>query len=1168
MKKNLIYSFFFCLLAYAASAQPVDIKFKYLSTLNGLSQSQVTCIYQDRQGFMWFGTHDGLNRYDGYTFTVYKNNAADSTTLSDNYIRVVTEDREGNLWVGTQNGLNRFDRKTKQFFRFPTQEVGMINAIMEDREGQLWVGEFTGLKRYNRKTNTFQTFAHRDDDPYSLNDNAVSVIYEDKQGKFWIGTGAGGLNEFDRKTGRFTHYTNNPADPSSISYNSVSQIREDKYGNLWVGCHTGLNLFDRKTKRFKRYMHDPANPQTLPHNTIYAMLEDSQGNFWLGTNDGGLSLMDRQKGTFTHFQKDINRPQSLGDITVVALYEDRSGNLWVGLGVGGINMYNARNDIFHHYKQEVSPNSLSHNTVRSFLEDREGYIWIGTDGGGLNRWDRKNNQFTHYRYNRLATQGINSDVIMNIYQDKQDNIWMGTWGGGLNKWDKATNRFTYYKNDPADSTSISGNEVRSIMEDRKGNLWIGTSFNGLSVLDRKTNRFTRYRSNPQKPGSLNHDMVLCLYQDSKGTIWVGTLGGVNRFDPTINGFIHYGPDKKKPNSLSNEVIQSFFEDHRGNLWIGTTNGLNRFHPSDQSFSVLTEKHGLPHATIQGITEDGQGNLWVSTTLGLSKFNPKANTYKNFTSADGLQANEFLQNVQLKLRSGEILFGGINGFNIFDPKRVSNNPFIPPVYFTDFQIFNAPVALNKPGSPLKHTIGETQAITLSYKESVLSFEFAALNYTVSEKNQYAYQMEGYDQKWNYVGTKRTATYTNLDPGEYVLHVKATNNDGVWNEKGASIHITITPPFWQTWWFRSLVTALILGSALTFYRVRINALKAQQAKLEQQVEERTAEVVLQKEELQTQAENLLEANNDLLERQEEILQQQEEIQTQSDILQLTVEDLQESKQQIQLQHETLQQVNEQVMKSLHYARTIQQAILPSQKKMAEGLAEHFVLFRPKDVVSGDFYWFSHLSKEEAGTENDLTFVAAVDCTGHGVAGAFMAIIGNTLLNEIINQKHILDPAQILHHLNEGVKLALEKSEEINTAGMDVCLCCLQRGEGNQVRVQFTGAKRPLLFVRPTATTVEKLDGDRRSIGSELTSRFSFTTQELLLDKGTMLYLTSDGYADQNNPARDRMGSKKMLQFIKDSAHLPLTQQKLFFETMLDEYQQGAEQRDDITLMGVQI
>jgi serine phosphatase RsbU (regulator of sigma subunit) len=541
---------------------------------------------------------------------------------------------------------------------------------------------------------------------------------------------------------------------------------------------------------------------------------------------------------------------------------------------------------------------------------------------------------------------------------------------------------------------------------------------------------------------------------------------------------------------------------------------------------------------------------------LSKFNPDKKVFTLYTAADGLQGNEFSQNSNAKLKNGEMVFGGLNGINIFHPDSLKSNPFIPPVVFTDFQIFNKSVGIGDKGSPLKEHIAFTNELTLSYRKSVFSFEFAALNYLTSENNQFAYKLEGFEKNWNFVGNERKATYTNIDPGDYIFKVKASNNDGVWNEEGIAVKITITPPFWKTWWFKTLIAVVVIGGAVSYYKIRMSVVKAQKAELEKQVKERTAEVVQQKEELQAQAENLQVANHELHEKQEEILQQTEEILQQRELL--------------EAQRDSLEITNNKVMSSINYAKTIQKAILPADSKIKKFVQEHFVIYRPKDIVSGDFYWFTNIPKEELADQQraDISFFATIDCTGHGVPGAFMSIIGNTLLNEIVNIKGIHDPAQILEALDKGVRKLVDKSDGVNTAGMDVCLISVEKIANDQVKILFAGAKRPLHYIKNGTEIIETLEGDRRSIGSESKVEKPFTTKEIIAACGVTLYLSSDGYSDQNNPAREKMGSVRFKALLKEAFNNPLALQKAFLEKALDDHQKDAEQRDDIALFGVKI
>jgi ligand-binding sensor domain-containing protein/two-component sensor histidine kinase len=833
-------------------AQKHRIKFKHITIEQGLSHNNVYAILQDSKGIMWFGTYVGLGKYDGYKFTVYKHDPDDPTSLSHNAIVSLYEDRKGVLWIGTAGGgLNRFDRETGQFIRYqhdPDDPQSLSNnrifAICEDHAGELWIGtDVNGLNRFDRETGQFVHYQNDPDDPQSLSHNLVYAICEGRAGELWIGTYGGGLNRFDRETGQFLRYQHDPDDPQSLSHNNIRRIFEDRTGELWIGTHGGgLNRLDRETGQFLRYQHDPDDPQSLSHNQIEAMYEDHSGKLWIGTAGGGLNRFDRNTKQFVRYQHDPADRHSLNDNRIRSMYRDRSGVLWIGTKTGGLNTFDRIAEQFLHYQRDpIDLQSLSHDVVYALHEDQTGALWIGTRGGGLNRFDRETKQFIHDYHNPADPSSLSHDDIRSIYEDRRGELWIGTADGGLNRFDRETGQFLHYQHDPDDPQSLSHNRVDAICEDRAGELWIGT-YGGLNHFDRDTEQFIRYQHDPNDPQSLSHDNVTTIYKDQAGGLWIGTRGGgLNHFDRETEQFHYYQNDPDDSQSLSNNNILSIYEDQSGVLWIGTRGGgLNKFDRTNETFTHYREKEGLPNDVVYGILEDKQGNLWLSTNVGLSKFNPRTETFKNYDVSDGLQGNEFNTGAYCKGRDGMMFFGGFNGFNAFYPENITDNPYIPPVVITDFQLFNKPVSTGE-DSPLQKSISETEALTLSYEDFIFSFEFAALSYIAPEKNRYAYMMEGFEEDWNYVDSRRRfVTYTNLEPGRYVFRVKASNNDGVWNDTGTSIAIFITPPFWKTWWFRILAVLCLVGAAFVMHKMRMKYIESQKKRLEIQVAERTQEL----------------------------------------------------------------------------------------------------------------------------------------------------------------------------------------------------------------------------------------------------------------------------------------------------------------------------------------
>ncbi|MFW6131686.1 MAG: two-component regulator propeller domain-containing protein [Candidatus Aminicenantaceae bacterium] len=856
----LILLFFSSLLLYA---QNKYVRFKHISIEEGLAQSDVICILQDSRGFMWFGTEDGLNRYNGYEFDVFKLNSQDPTTLSNNYIYSIYEDKAGILWIGTRfGGVNKLDPKTEKFVHYMNNQDSsnslsnnQVNVIFEDSSGKLWFGTENGLNKFQRENERFTRFFHNPDDPHSLSHNNILSICEDREGMLWIGTEEG-LNSFDQKKGKFKRYLSDSNDPYSLSDNTINSIYEDSKGVLWIGTEKGLNKYDQGRDRFINFFHSPDNPDSLSHNHISYIYEDSKGVLWVGTFGGGINIFQSGRNgetspVFIKYRSDIYDSNSLSNDRVLSIYEDRSQVLWIGTDIG-LNIIDQRRKEFILYQNiPNNKNSLSNNFVRPIYKDRQGIFWFGTYGSGLDKYDRKKGKFTHYKHDPENSKSLSNNLIRAIYEDKSGELWIGT-EEGLNKFDREKELFTRYVHDPDDPDSLSNNLVYSIIEDKFGVFWVGTQGGGIDKFDRKRGIFSHYKNDSDDPHSLSDDMVYVLYEDHQGTLWIGTLGGLNKFDRQKEQFVCYQNDPDNSESLSHDYIVSICEDSFGNLWVGTLGGgLNKFDREREVFKSYDENNGIPNNSIYGILEDDQGNLWFSHNKGITRFNIKSEEIKNYDVSDGLGSNEFNGGSYFKTDEGEILFGSINGVTAFFPDEIKDNFYIPPVVISEFQIFNKTIPIG--GGRGKRTIltksiTETKNITLSYRDRVFSFEFAALHYASPDKNKYAYFMEGFDEDWHYVGNRRFASYTNLSPGEYVFRVKGSNSDGVWNEKGTFINIKITPPIWKTNWFQGLVLLMIVFLVIAIIQVRTQSMRKRSRELEEKVQERTHELKNTNEELE--------------------------------------------------------------------------------------------------------------------------------------------------------------------------------------------------------------------------------------------------------------------------------------------------------------------------------
>lgn len=735
-----------------------SVVFHHLTVQQGLSQGSVNCILQDTQGFLWFGTQDGLNRFDGYTITVFRHDPDDPHSLNDNWVLSIAEDTAGALWVRTMNSplLNRFNRTAETF-----------------------------------------THVHRDSVPLQgARINTVKAECDEPSGIQWRGTIGSGLSRFDPRTGTTTTYRHDPGNPLSLADDRVYSVYCDRRGTIWVGTKSGLDRYDPGRDAFVHYVHDPDNPRSLSDNWVWPILEDRSGTLWIGTFRGGLNRFDRATGTFTRYRNENADPRSLGGDQLYALYQDRSGVIWVGMNDNGVDRFHPELGAFRNYDHDPSVStSLSDNNILSLHVGRTGVPWIGTRGG-LNRFERTTGTFSVYRNSPADRKSIADDQVQTLLEDHTGKLWIGTVSSGLDRFDPRTGVFIHYRHSPSDPRSLSDNRVYALSEDRDGYLWVGTYGGGLNRLDPVRGTFTRFVANDSVPGSLSAPGVFALCIDRSGVLWVGTFGGgLNLFDRTRQTFTAFRNNPSDPTSLSNDLVACLHEDRTGTLWVGTAGGLNRFDPQTRSFTSYRQKNGLPNDVIFGILEDDRGRLWLSTNNGISRFDPRRGEFRNFDYNDGLQGDGFNQNAFARDPvTGELYFGGSNGFTVFHPDSVRENPYVPPVVFSSFVRYNTD---DEQGTPIREPgIDVKPVITLSYKDNVASFTFAALSYYNTAKNRYAYMLEGYDDTWIQLGTEHRATFTNLDGGEYLLKVRGSNSDGVWNEEGASLRLVVTPPWWKT------------------------------------------------------------------------------------------------------------------------------------------------------------------------------------------------------------------------------------------------------------------------------------------------------------------------------------------------------------------------------------
>ncbi len=834
---------------------PQSARFEHVTTADGLSFPIVQDILQDQQGYLWFATYSGLNRYDGYEFTVYRHDPGDPTSLRSDYVAAIFEDRDGTLWVGGGGGLDRFDPRSETFVHVDTR--GQVFAICEDSAGTLWVGFWHGLYGYDRATNEMIISSQPDPNAPQAweqrTQSSVIALQVDDEGALWVGTSRG-LYRRDGTTGTFTRYRYDPANPASLSSDAISVIYEDSQGGLWVGTEEGgLNRFNPRSRAFDRFQHDPEDPTTLSHDTVISILEDSAGTLWVGTLDG-LNRMGRNGAGFEQYQHDPDDPQSLPDNSIPSLFEDRSGVLWVGTA-NGLSKDNRRGRQVLRYRQqadplpvgsyevdvskllqEPEPAILSDGRVLTLHEDEDGVLWMGTLNGGLNRLDPASGLLTVYRNDPGDPRSLRSDTISALLRDRAGVLWVGTGNGWLERFDPTMEGFVHHRH-------LGQERVTSLAEDGVGNLWIGTIGEGLYCLGSDRMRLKHFEAEWRDPdhwwreGSLSSHIITSLYVDRAGMLWGGTYyGGINLWNEEEDRFTHLRHDPANTRSLSHDIVLSFWEDPATeDVWVGTEGGgLNRFDRASQTFTRFADEGGMTGDIVGCILGDESGFLWLGTVKGLSRLDPYSGTFRSYDRRDGVSALSagfgFVGDCLLS-RTGEMVFGGMGGVYLIDPAQDQEIQRIPAVAITSVRVAN---------QTMRRYLPPGEEIWLAYDDNFLSFEFAALDYILPEGNQYAYMLEGLDRDWVYVGTRRYADYPDLRPGKYIFRVRGSNSDGVWNEEGVAVRITVEPPFWDLWVFRGGMLLILVLGGLGVYRQRVRSIEARSRALEREVRERTYEI----------------------------------------------------------------------------------------------------------------------------------------------------------------------------------------------------------------------------------------------------------------------------------------------------------------------------------------
>ncbi len=1329
-------------------------RFDKITSQDGLSQNTVTCMVQDNLGFIWIGTQNGLNRYDASNFKIYKiesQKEQNQNSIPDNHITFLLQTEDNFIWIGTQNGgLSRLNTITEQFEVFShdaqnplSLSAGAVTSILSDSKKRLWVGtSIGGLNLFNPQTKTFDHYRNDERNQNSLANNHITDIIEDNQKRLWIATAEGGLDRFEENENKFVHfrpniYGSSSSAPSSEQIVGLEILNQKNSKNnqlsnkLWIATRDGgINSLDLDTEIFtvleaqEQNLEDKIQKQitkSIFAGKIITTFESFGNELFVGTQENGFLIINTSTNQIKKLESNPALRYSLSNNHITSIFKDNQNSIWIGTLAEGINKFNPLKNKFAHFREEADkPKSLPDSRITSIFKSTTNNLWIGTASGGiaiLTPENEKDRVFKIFQSRSKDKTTIISDKISVIFEDNQNQIWVGT-AEGLELFSDTKQNFEtipLYNEKLIITKQLS---IKEIYQDSKNNYWIGLYQQGLLKL-LPSGQTQLFQSEIYNDFSLSNNYVRVIFEDRIGNLWIGTEDGLNLYDnsPNSEKFVRYLHQIENPNSISNDEILCITEDDNGNIWIGTANGLNKFDVKKGIFTIFTEKDGLPNNVIHGVVCDLQNRIWVSTSQGIAELDPYAKTIRSYDMSDGLQSNEFISGsvfqekiidkVTGETQQGFIYFGGINGFNRFNPDSLSYNTDVPKLVFTQFSLFNKVVSPSDKDSYLEKTIPYTNEITLPYDANVFSIEFSVLDFIAPHKTKYSYYLEGFDKEWH--STNRNfVTYTNLTSGSYILKVKGSNSDGIWNDAGIEMKINITAPFWQTWWFITLSVFLFLAVTIGGYNMRTYRIEEQKRRLEYQVEERTNELAEKTWELESQTKQL-ESQNALLAKQSKEIQvaydnvnilsevgqkitstldmrqmietvyqnvsalmpvdrfgigvfndesqrlefpffvegdtyfpfhtkslrdkkrlsvicyegqkeiviqdfEKENKQYATDGIEmelgktpnsaayfplsveqhaigiLTVQSFQKNAYSTQhltilrslaaytsialdnaRAYKTIETNNRNITDSIRYALTIQQAMLPEKELMNSLFDSHFVIFKPLSMVSGDFYWVTKIETEIEGIIKTRIYAAIIDCTGHGVPGGFMSVIGKTLLDEIVQTQQVKQPSKILELLDKNTRAVLKQDQTSNDDGMDVALFCMEEEEENKCKITFSGAKRPLHFVERTDKTpkIKTIKGNRRSIGGRTRNNpIPFTDSELILEKGSLIYLTTDGFADQPNPERKKIGSLELTKFLENNALKVMSKQKTELLILLKEHQQESIQVDDISLIGIKV
>jgi ligand-binding sensor domain-containing protein/serine phosphatase RsbU (regulator of sigma subunit) len=1095
---KIIFSFLFFLLPEFFSAQTTP-GLKHYGVNDGLSEGTVISLVQDQQGFIWVGTENGLNRFDGYSFRQYQNDPHDTTSLSSNFVYALVLDSSGKVWIGAGNKINVYDPVTDRLSRFskwnPPGKISKapVRNLVFLNNGLLLVMTAKGFATIDTASGKYTGYLGMKENAADSLAKPISCYFRDEQNNFWFGTDDGELLKWfaatpSEKFGTATItceaiVTCNAAEAEGTGINAIAELHQH---DLILATDCGVRFFDEQTNSFINYFKQNSFSDTLCHCDFANIMKKDEDHFFL-LGQGRLTILDfsqRQIQTLLD-----NRNDESVFTTGREFISDKQGMIWIGDFGMGLFSYNPSATKFGMITADESiPNHLKNPYVFNFCESGDSVL-VGSNWGFDILFPKTGIVKSILPYPDRPAGHFPLKVMGTIIGDSSD-IWFVTRYSmsGLMHWNIVTGEKRFYDNE----NGLSSQKPRGLIQMPDGKFWIPTVDKGVVIFNPRTGKSTTMQNDSANANSISSNYVNDILLDSKGKIWISTNKGLNCYDTTSKKIEHFRLDIKDSSSISTDDVFGVTEDRAGTIWVATSFGFGKLDRATGKLKNYTTKKGLADNFVNAILADSLGYLWISTNKGICSFDPVKETFNIYGLEDGLQDEEFNVGAAYYGKSGYMYFGGVNGMNYFDPKHITGNKYAPPVFITS-------LIINENPFPIDSNIILKKNIDLDYTQNFLSIDFVALNYFQSSKNRFACMMEGVDKDWVQLGKTRTASYPNLPPGDYVFHVKACNNDGIWNETGTTLRITIHPPFWKTKWFYALCILIVIGAFWFYVNLREKNLKRDRKILEQKVNERTNELHVEKE-------KLAEANKDIKD-------------------------------------------------SINYASRIQSAILPPEKMWHSLFSESFVLYKPKDIVAGDFYFLENVG--------DKIIVAAADCTGHGVPGAMVSVVCSNALSRAVKEFELSDPGKILDKVTQLVLETFEKSESAVNDGMDISLLVIDKKTN---AISWAGANNPLWYI--VRGEMKEIKADKQPIG-KFENLKPFTTHKLNAESGSVFYLFTDGYADQfGGPQGKKFKYKQLGETLLSVSEKKMSEQKIMLEQTFENWKGNIEQVDDVLLIGIRV